>query len=230
MKQLHQTLAGIVLLLTAHSCFANLVITGTRVIYPSEAKTIVVRMINEGDTPSLAQSWIDNGDANANPDTATSPFLLTPPLVRVNPHQGQELKIMFTGQPLPANKESIFWLNVLDIPPKQASLTGNQLSLAVRSRLKLFYRPSTLKRPSDEDFRHLTFSVEGDRVTINNKTPYYISIASLDVAGVTNTHPIMVAPLSSQQEKLNRHLNPAGKISYSVIDDYGALRRFTYQR
>lgn len=228
MKRLHRALAGIALVLTANSCFANLVITGTRVIYPSDAKTITVKMTNEGELPSLAQSWIDDGDAEANPDTAKSPFLLTPPIIRVNPSQGQELRVMYTGQGLPANKESIFWLNVLDIPPKQASPTGNQLSLAVRSRLKLFYRPSALANPTDKDYRNMAFSLNGDTVTVENKSPYYMSVVALDVSGVKSTQPFMVAPFSSLPVKMDRSVGRSGKISYSIVDDYGAVRHFNY--
>ena len=52
----------IIIALWAMSVSANVVITGTRVIYPSNQKTVSVQLTNVGTKPSLVQAWIDNGD------------------------------------------------------------------------------------------------------------------------------------------------------------------------
>jgi chaperone protein EcpD len=44
---------------------------------------------------------------------------------------------------VPQDRESVFWLNVLEIPPKPVG-KANHIQLTVRSRLKLFYRPAGL--------------------------------------------------------------------------------------
>ncbi len=49
---------------------------------------------------------------------------------------------------LPKDRESVFWFNVLEVPPKpDAATVANQslLQLAFRTRIKLFYRPEALK-------------------------------------------------------------------------------------
>ncbi|SQI40047.1 Chaperone protein focC precursor [Leminorella richardii] len=60
---------------------AGIVITGTRVIYPAGEREVTVKIDNRGDKPVLAQSWVDDGDANATPETAKAPFTITPPLI-----------------------------------------------------------------------------------------------------------------------------------------------------
>lgn len=101
--------------------FASVVISGTRVIYSSEAKDVTVKLNNVGKAPVLIQSWIDDGDMTVKPENIRVPFILTPPINRVDPGKGQTLRLSYTGAALPMDKESVFWLNVLEIPAKNSS-------------------------------------------------------------------------------------------------------------
>src|SRR5471030_1759277 len=112
------SLGALLFCLVSVSSWASIVITGTRVIYPSTEKEVTVKLNNVGVSPVLVQSWIDNGDVNAKPENISVPFILTPPINRVEQGKGQTLRINYTGTPLPVNKESVFWLNVLEIPAK----------------------------------------------------------------------------------------------------------------
>ncbi|MFB9998569.1 fimbrial biogenesis chaperone [Providencia rustigianii] len=73
--------------------FSNVIITGTRVIYPEAADSMVVQLTNNSTSPSLIQSWIDSGDINSTPENSNAPFYLYPPIVKVDGLQGQQLKI-----------------------------------------------------------------------------------------------------------------------------------------
>ncbi|HGB6406542.1 TPA: molecular chaperone, partial [Salmonella enterica subsp. enterica serovar Oranienburg] len=89
----------------------------------------------------LIQSWVDGGQKSDR-----SPFIVTPPLFRINPGEENILRIVRTGGFLPENRESVFWLNVKSIPAMDSRAPDeNRLQLVVKSRLKLFYRPSGLK-------------------------------------------------------------------------------------
>ena len=44
------------------SSIADIVISGTRVIYKSDQKSVNVRLENKGNNPLLVQSWLDTGD------------------------------------------------------------------------------------------------------------------------------------------------------------------------
>lgn len=58
------------------SSIADIVISGTRVIYKSDQKSVNVRLENKGNNPLLVQSWLDTGDDNAEPGSITVPLLL----------------------------------------------------------------------------------------------------------------------------------------------------------
>ncbi|MFM0736568.1 fimbria/pilus periplasmic chaperone [Paraburkholderia xenovorans] len=139
------SLTSSIWILLASTAWANVVITGTRIIYPESAREVTVKLDNRGDKPALVQTWIDNGDSKTQADKADVPCVLLPPVFRIEPGRAQTLKMTYTHDPLPQDRESMFWLNVLDIPPNpDSNESTNLLRLAFRSRLKIFFRPEGL--------------------------------------------------------------------------------------
>ncbi len=96
----------------------SVVIMGTRVVYPATQKSISIRLNNDNESPALVQSWLDDGDAAAPPESVHVPFIITPPIFRMDSKSGQTVRIVYTGESLPKDRESLFYLNVLDIPAK----------------------------------------------------------------------------------------------------------------
>lgn len=162
----------------AAPAMAGIVITGTRVVYPAGEREVTVKIDNRGDKPVLAQSWVDDGDAEATPETARAPFTITPPVNRINPGKGQTLRLMYTGEPLPKDKESVFWLNVLEVPPMSKE-KQNQLQMAFRSRIKIFYRPSGLAGNANLAGQSVSWRKVNGGVEGTNPTPYYVSLANI---------------------------------------------------
>lgn len=97
---------------------------------------------NDGSEPSLLQAWVDGGNEQQGPADVSTPFLVVPPMMRLGPQRGQVLRILGADlSGLPQDRESLFWLNVLGLPPKAQASQGS-VQLAYRTRIKLFYRPS----------------------------------------------------------------------------------------
>jgi len=206
------------------SSLASVVISGTRVIYPSDAKEVSVKINNVGPSPVLLQSWIDSGDANAKPAAIKVPFVLTPPMNRVEPGKGQTLRISSTGGVLPLDKESVFWLNVLEVPAKsEAKTNDNRLQMAFRTRIKLFYRPKGLEGNANDAAKTVTWSTQSGKVQATNPTPFYVNFVNLSVNG-KKLDNAMVAPRSTML--LNLVGSGGNKISGSFVNDYGAVNPF----
>lgn len=200
---------------------ASIVINSTRVIYPSDAKEVSVKLSNKGKRPVLIQSWIDDGDAKAKPENIHVPFVLTPPINRVEPEKGQTLRISYLGTPLPADRESIYWLNVLEIPAKKPQLKDqNLLQMAFRSRIKFFFRPDGLPGNANSAIQSLTWKKNGQQLQASNPTPYYISLTSITLNGKKYAAD-MIAPFSEKQ--FNVMVNSGDKLAAKYINDYGAL-------
>lgn len=205
----------------------NIIVNGTRFIYPGNEKEITIQLTNSADRPALAQAWLDNGDASATPDTITTPFVITPPISRVDAKSGQTLRIkLLNGGALPQNKESLWWLNILEIPPVTATTKNadsNVLQLAIRSRFKFLYRPGGLGN-RDTAPEQLQLSAQGRNLQVNNPTPFYITVSRLSKNGgpTLNTKTVMLAPQSTQTVALNGPVNKGEALTVNNINDYGA--------
>jgi chaperone protein EcpD len=241
MKSLLCALGAALIALCAMTGTANasVVIAGTRVVFPAANGEVTVRLSNEGSQPALIEAWIDDGDPHSTPDSAKVPFLITPPLVRMNAGKGQSLRIVYTGQPLPNDRESLFWLNVLEIPPKPTSKPGeeqNTLQFAVRSRLKLFFRPAKLVGEPNIAAQQITWKVvvdgTGYALEAHNPTPYHITFSKLSLSvGNTVYAPDngMVAPLSSLRlpiKNLSQAPTAGSVVDYAAINDFGAASTY----
>lgn len=213
---------------------ANVLIGGTRVVFPAKDGEVTVRLTNDNDHPVLVESWIDRGDVHSTPESVDVPFLITPPLFRMEAKKEQSLRIVFTKEQLPADRESLFWLNVLEVPPKPTGPQAegqNLLQLALRSRIKLFYRPTGLQGDPLKAPAALTWKIVADgkgyALVAHNPTPYNVTISELSVASGGNNISAelgMVAPLSDLRLPLHGEQKPAAGsvVSYTAINDYGA--------
>jgi chaperone protein EcpD len=210
--------------------YAGIVLGGTRVVYPSEQKEVTVNVKNAGKQPVLAQSWIDNGEARETPDKITSPFVLTPPINRIDAGKGQTLRIsLIDGKTLPQNKESLFYLNVLEIPAKSKNAAeDNHLSIAFRTRVKLFYRPADL--PGDVNMAPdlLKWSVSNGGLKVTNNSVFYITLGTVTYSNSGKEYIAdgqMVAPGSSTEYHFKNisAINDVSSITFTTLNDYGAV-------
>lgn len=220
---------------SAHSQ-ASVVIGGTRMIYPADDREITVKLTNEGSRPALVQVWLDEGDEASTPDTADVPFTVSPPIFRMDADKGQAVRIVYTRQPLPSDRESLFWINVLEVPPKaENSDERNLLQFAFRTRIKLFFRPNGLAGDATSAPSRLSWKLvpaangKGPALQVSNPTAFHVSFAhvGLKQAGqsVGGQGGGMVAPHGNTLFPLKDISQVSGdaQAEFTVINDYGAL-------
>ncbi|WP_336284391.1 fimbrial chaperone [Citrobacter arsenatis] len=226
---LNAILASFTLLVSTFS-HADVVISGTRVIYKAGLSDVTLNINNTGKHPVLTQLWVDDGQDNTQPHKMKVPFFVTPPLSRLDPLRGQTVKISWfnQGAPLPNDRESLYWFNVLEVPEK-AGGQGNILQLAFRTRIKLFYRPEGLTGTSGEAAHNLDWSVKEDKgkivAHVKNSSGYFISFNNAKLVtghGDFTLQTKMLAPKSEDDFLIeNLHLREKGVINYSTINDFG---------
>lgn len=206
------------MILPAH---AGIVIYGTRIIYPAENKEVMVQLMNQGSRSSLVQAWIDDGDTSLPPEKIQVPFMLTPPVAKVGANSGQQIKIRIMPNRLPTNKESIFYLNILDIPPNSPEDEGkNALKFAMQNRIKLFYRPVGIASVNKEIFKKLRVNNSSNGLVIKNGSANWVTISDVKANNVkVNYETIMIAPQESQRVDVKNH--NANSWQLTIIDDHG---------
>ncbi|MBB4814728.1 MULTISPECIES: fimbria/pilus periplasmic chaperone [Pseudomonas] len=237
MSYLNNLRRGFCLLAAALACsqaMAGVVITGTRLVYPANQKEITVKLNNNGLMPALVQAWVDTGDMQSSPTSSKAPFVLSPPVSRIDPSKGQSLRLMFTGAALPSDKESVFWLNVLEIPPKaEGAVDQNVLQMAFRSRIKIFYRPDGLPGTAVDAPAMVQWKVirQGQEYALQafNPTAYHVSQVDLTLLVGEQRYESengMVGPGQTKVFVLPglKSLPPtSAQVAYNAINDYGAL-------
>lgn len=208
---------------------ASVTMMGTRVIFAGDANEVSVRLQNGNDVPSLVQAWIDDGDANATPSTSKVPFIIRPPVFRIEGGKSQVVRIVSAGGDLPGDCESLFGFNVLDMPaqaPKQIAEEGATLQLVVRTRVKMFYRPKGLTRAAAAKApTQLQWQVVNEggahALRVNNPTPYHVIVKKVASAGIAADEAV-VAPQSSHTYRLapqqHQALKDAIAFEYAVSD------------
>lgn len=230
-----RTVCWLVAMLTLPG-YASVIVNGTRVVYDGAQREVSVRLTNTGSLPVLAQSWIDTGDKNAAPESIQSPFILTPPINRINPEKSQNLRISYSGsRVLPEDRESVFWLNVLEIKPDSRESGKNQIQMAFRTRIKLFYRPAALasREKVAAAANGLKWTVSGDRLTAINDSPYFVSLVEVSLKGHDKRSAIegeMVPPAGRYTFTLPKHVRAAAGsvLTYQYVNDWGAIKTAQY--
>lgn len=223
-------------LLSSSSAQGAVVISGTRVVFPAQQRDVAIRIQNKGDEPALVQAWIDDGDDASTPQTAISPFVMTPPVFRIDPGQAHALRIVHVGDTLPTDRETLYWLNVLEIPPKaEKAADQNLLQFAFRHRLKLFHRPDGLPLPVVRATEKLHWSLAPEKgdpaLHLRNDSPYVVSFndVTLFADGTrARSWPLggaTVKPGASLRLALpaDAVVTEAARVAYATINDFGAV-------
>jgi chaperone protein EcpD len=219
--------------LTTFNTYADIVISGTRIIYPQSSKDVIVTLDNRGSRPLLVQAWLDDGRDDVNPQELKLPFVITPPVSRIDPKNGQSLRITYMGKPLPQDRESLFWFNVLEIPPKSKAAeegkTLNQLQLAFRTRIKFFFRPDGLKGTALQAASGITWTEKKDGNTVqlvaHNNSAFNVAISKVTLKSGQKTFEVehqSVLPFSEKAMTVKGLSSPtAGSVIFETINDNG---------
>lgn len=220
------TAVALLSMASIHTTEAAVALDRTRVIFDGNEKSMSVNVRNDNTSlPYLAQSWVEDADGHK----IQSPLMALPPLQRIEPGAKSLVKIQLAPgsvAKLPQDRESLFYFNLREIPPK--SQKANVLQLALQTRVKLFYRPValTLKGAGSETpwQEKLTLTRQGDRYLVNNPTPYFVTLVA---DGKVDMKPVMVAPKSSMDLGVRvAALGNQPKLAY--INDWGGRPVLTF--
>lgn len=196
------------------SAYAGVEVGGTRVIYYGDQKEANLSIKNpQNSNAYIIQSWLDNGDEE---NVANIPFVITPPLFRLDPNRENQIRIINT-KPLPQDRESIYWLSVKSIAA--STNQPNRLQISVRTRIKMIYRPGGIKSTARDAYKKLTVVRRNGEIIFTNPTPHYISFFSVHVGAKPINQPMMIAPMGIYS--LPVPPGAVGKISWIAINDFG---------
>ncbi|WP_413782706.1 fimbrial chaperone [Klebsiella sp. WP3-W18-ESBL-02] len=199
--------------------FSGVVVGGTRIIFPGNAPDATISIYNkETKLPYLIQSWVDPFGKD---DKSKPPFTTIPPVSRLEAGQEKILRIVKTSGSLPEDRESVFWFNVKNIPPSGDNQERSSLEIAIKTRIKLFWRPTSITITPEKAIANVTWKHQGNNLVVTNQNPIHINIMSVAVDG-KDISLNMIRPF----ETLTLDI-PAGAsgrtLVWKFINDYGAV-------
>lgn len=192
----------------------------TRIIFDGNQSSINITIRNDNpELPYLAQSWLEN---DTEQKLETGPIIATPPIQRMEPKSTSLVRLSTAPDvaKLPQDRESLFYYNLREIPPKSSE--AGVLQIALQSRVKLFYRPESIVAQSKTDWpKHITLTPSATGYTLNNPTPFYITVIGIGnsqkQSEESDFEATMVPPKSNQVIKSAKFSTPY----LTYINDYG---------
>lgn len=207
---------------------AEISLNTTRVIFDAKDKEASL-IVRNGGEPVLIQSWLES---NTPGDSGELPFAVTPPLARMQANGQQLLRVLYAGgaNTMPSDRESVLWLNVQEIPQKAE--TENTLQIAIRQRIKLFFRPAGLSGTAKQAPSTLRWSVDAvdgkNLLRVHNPSAFHVSTAGVELVSGSESQRIseavMIAPGESKTFALKSA--SASAVSFTTINDFGGSEQY----
>lgn len=215
-KIIHLTLLCVVFLANYAFAEPGLQLGATRLIYNGTATQATVDVKNSDSHAYLIQSWVSDLNGKKDKDT----FITTPPLFKLEDNSSNTVRVVYTGKALPQDSESVFWLNIKAIPSREKT-DKNTLTIAIKSQIKLFYRPEALKDKVNDAYNHVRFTEKNGQLVIVNPTPFNVSFNDIKINNTPIKDAVMVSPFSSMN--VNMKVSPGQKVYWNAINDYGGI-------
>lgn len=216
---------GLISPLDAH---AALTISATRLVQPSDKHSTSLIVANPSQRTYAAQAWVNT----SSDDNATAvPLIASPALFRIDPGSEQSVQINRLPNDLPQDRESLFFFNLQEIPESDAG-PENALTIAMRTRIKVFFRPNQLKGRPQDRLAELAWSVQSIKgkahLVVDNPSPFYFTFNQLTVTGPKTSEHIesrqMAPPMGRQTYPLHKLSSQDGlKVEFTTINDYGGI-------
>lgn len=212
------------------SAHAAVSLSGTRLIFDGKFREVSIEASNRGQQEVLLQAWLSDIDApSSHPEGL--PFVVTPPLVHLPPQGKQSLRLLYEGLGMPRERESLLHLYVMEIPRRTDA--QQQLTIAVRQRINVFYRPTGLGGDPALAAQSLSWQLRqgadgSSYLQVRNPTPFHVSLLALKIDGKTVREDWLIKPGETLDFALGFKA-VAALLSFKALTDYGGQRDYCAQ-
>ncbi|MEB0040452.1 MULTISPECIES: molecular chaperone [unclassified Pseudomonas] len=225
------------LLLTVSAAQAAVSLSGTRLIFDGAFREVSIEVVNRSNHEVLLQAWLSDAEDLDADQSHDLPFALTPHLSQLSANGKQALRLLYEGVGRPQTRESLLHLYVMEIPRRVEG--ENQLSIAIRQRINVFYRPQGLSGDPAQTAEALLWSLMRDEdgasfLRVSNPTAYHVSLQHLQLDGTAGKQLVSDYQLLPPGMTHNLPLgavapgNPGWHhLSFTALTDYGGQRYYS---
>ncbi|HBV9912382.1 TPA: fimbria/pilus periplasmic chaperone [Klebsiella aerogenes] len=208
----------------------TLKLSASRLIYGAESAGATLTVENKQSYPVLVRSRVLKEDKRA-----IAPFLVTPPLFRLDAGQQASLGIVSADGVFASDREELFWLCVAGVPPEMKSSaatggsvshTGVNINISMNNCIKLIVRPQTLSGTPLQHITDVTWSQHGKHIIAKNNSPYFINLMNVSVEGRAVTGVSYLPPFSSTE--FSAPGNRGNSVDWNMINDLGGISQMVH--
>lgn len=210
------------------------------IVFPYERKTFIegeksvsFRLRNATKhTPFLMQASVEKLDETTGVNTlekeGSFPFMVTPPLHKLEPGQRYHWRVLFIGdaKTMPSDRETVYIAKFRVIPPSTPVTADDkndpEFDAIQVLHFKLYYRPKSIEKYSfDDAAKKLVFKTVGNELVVMNNSPIYLAFDRVNVGGVeleSNELFKPLKPFSEQRFKINGKIK-GDKVKWAILND-----------
>lgn len=226
-KLMKAGMISVLFLAMSNQTMAAFVLNGTRFIYEEGKKNTSFEVTNQSTETYGGQVWIDNTTQG----NGTVYMVPAPPFFKTAPKEKQIVRIMKTDSALPADRESLFWLNVQELPPRPKNIEGGVLAVAINTKVKLIYRPKSLVTGRKDAEKAIQIVQRSGETYLNNPTPYYFAVTAVKVNGqkVKLNDAVLnnIAQLIPKSEASLGKVALNGTVTVETVNDWGGMTDYS---
>ncbi|WP_100159380.1 fimbrial biogenesis chaperone [Proteus columbae] len=199
--------------------YTSIEINKDKFIFIESKEQEIIEIKNSTNSDYFIQSWISNYDDNNN---AELPFMITPPLFKIEKDENYSLKIIKTDEVKQKDRETLYRVNIKRIPLlSDSDEDKNLLHISMNSIYNLIYRPISIEKDAMDAYEKIQFlKNEKNEFVVNNPTPYFITLIKVNFEGTLFIDQSKTIP-PFKKYNTKKIIKKNGLIKWKTIDQYG---------
>lgn len=215
---------------------AGILASSTRVIFNQNNTDRSLVLVNTNKYPVLVQTWIDKGDPENLTQDKDAPYVVIPPIFRLSESEIKSLKIIYNGHALPADRETLYWINIYETPATPSVPSDKKkIIMSMKTQLKIIYRPAALKDTLPVAMKNVSCNVSGrstsltcinnsghyiffNSIFVNDKDGFFEAVSGLDMMIEPHSRSEISLVRSAKKNKIDNN-----KVRLNILKDDGSI-------
>lgn len=179
----------------------------------------IIEINNKTNNDYFIQSWITHYDKK---DSNEIPFMVTPPLFKIEKDETFSLKIFKTDKIKEKDREMLYRINIKRVPillnPENSK---NMLHVSINSVYNLIYRPLSIEKDAKDAYKKIEFlKNKNNELIINNPTPYFIALSSVYFNRILIINESKTIP-PFKKYNTKKIISESGNVKWKIFNQHG---------
>lgn len=226
---MNKIIISLMLWILAVPVYSGVMPSQSRVIFNSSERMQSLMLVNTNSYPVVVQTWADNGEGD--PDVKNIPFIILPPVFRLETGDVRGIRIVKNETLLAQDRESLFWLNIYEMPPDTRMDKENSVLVTMNTQIKIIYRPELVTTTPAESLVKVQCTLQRKGfLQCSNHSANYLSVSSIRYLDKENREHavkngmLTFPPYSVVSIHENTMRNSPSRLIFTLIGDGGELK------